>query len=195
MPIALPRGLRNWALISRMVAVSSIWIFAMSHNMRPAGATTDTALPSTNKVLSNMERTMILPILGFLYGGSSKVKDDGIPLRKVADKNLDTTRVIPIPMSTTTIITKVATRELNWLFINPPINIEEIAMSRGKRPLQGTKLLVIMAIRRSLGDSIIRHDIIPAALHPNPMHMVSDCLPWAPERLKKLSRLNATLGR
>ncbi len=92
-------------------------------------------------------------------------------------------------------IAKVATIELNCSFTKPPINMDDIVMSRGKRPLQGTKLLVIIAMRRSLGDSIIRHDITPAALHPNPMHMVRDCLPWAPARLKKLSKLKATLGR
>lgn len=40
-----------------------------------------------------------------------------------------------------------------------------------KRPLQGTKLFVKIAIKRSLGESIIRQPTIPAALHPNPMQM------------------------
>ena len=39
------------------------------------------------------------------------------------------------------------------------------------RPLQGTKLLVIMAIRRSRGESMMRQPTIPAALQPKPMHM------------------------
>lgn len=49
-------------------------------------------------------------------------------------------------------------------------NMVMIAIMVGKRPLQGTKLLVIMAINRSLGESMIRHPTIPAALQPNPMH-------------------------
>jgi hypothetical protein len=44
----------------------------------------------------------------------------------------------------------------------------------GNLPLQGTKLLVIMAISRSLGESIIRQPTMPAALHPNPMHMSAE---------------------
>ena len=44
-----------------------------------------------------------------------------------------------------------------------------IAISVGKRPLQGTKLFVRIASSRSRGESMIRHPIIPAALHPKPM--------------------------
>lgn len=44
----------------------------------------------------------------------------------------------------------------------------------GNLPLQGTKLLVIMAMRRSLGESMIRQPTIPAALHPKPMHMSAE---------------------
>lgn len=56
--------------------------------------------------------------------------------------------------------------------VAPPIkNMVMIAIMVGKRPLQGTKLLVIIAMRRSLGESIIRQPTIPAALQPKPMHM------------------------
>ena len=37
--------------------------------------------------------------------------------------------------------------------------------------LQGTKLLVSIAINLSLGESIILAPTTPAALQPNPMHM------------------------
>lgn len=57
--------------------------------------------------------------------------------------------------------------------VAPPIkNMVIIAIMVGKRPLQGTKLLVIIAIRRSLGESMIRQPTIPAALQPKPMHML-----------------------
>lgn len=44
----------------------------------------------------------------------------------------------------------------------------------GNLPLQGTKLLVIIAIKRSLGESMIRQPTMPAALHPKPMHMSAE---------------------
>jgi DNA topoisomerase-3 len=50
-------------------------------------------------------------------------------------------------------------------------------------------------IKAKIGDSMMRQDITPAALQPNPMHMVSACLPWAQAFLKKRSRLKATLGK
>ena len=53
----------------------------------------------------------------------------------------------------------------------PTKNIDKMAISVGKRPLQGTKLFVIIAISRSRGESMIRQPTIPAALHPNPMHI------------------------
>ena len=49
----------------------------------------------------------------------------------------------------------------------------------GNRPLQGTKLLVRMAMSRSRGESMIRQPTTPAALQPKPMHMVRACLPQA----------------
>ena len=38
----------------------------------------------------------------------------------------------------------------------------------GKRPLQGTKLLVRMAMSRSRGLSMMRQPVTPAALQPGP---------------------------
>ena len=66
----------------------------------------------------------------------------------------------------------------------PTKNIAMIAMMVGKRPLQGTKLFVSIAMRRSRGLSMMRQPITPAALQPKPMHMVSACLPQARQRLK-----------
>ena len=65
----------------------------------------------------------------------------------------------------------------------------------GKRPLQGTKLLVKIAINRSRGESMILQPITPQALQPNPIQMVRLCLPQAWQDLKNLSRLNATRGK
>ena len=65
----------------------------------------------------------------------------------------------------------------------------------GSLPLQGTKLLVMIAMKRSLGESMMRQPMMPAALQPNPMHIVKACFPHAWHFLKHLSRLNATLGK
>ena len=46
----------------------------------------------------------------------------------------------------------------------------------GKRPLQGTKLLVKIAINRSRGESMILQPITPQALQPNPIQMVRRCV-------------------
>ena len=62
-------------------------------------------------------------------------------------------------------------------------------MSMGKRPLQGIKLLVRMASRRSRGESMMRQPTTPAALQPKLMHMHSACLPQARQRWKGRSRL------
>ena len=72
------------------------------------------------------------------------------------------------------------------------VGIKNMLSSRsnvGKRPLQGVKQLVRMAISRSRGESMIRHPTTPAALHPSPMHMHSACLPQAWQRWKGRSRL------
>ena len=70
-----------------------------------------------------------------------------------------------------------------------------MAMSVGNLPLHGTKLFVTIAIKRSRGESIILQPTIPAALQPNPIHIVSACLPQAEHRLNDLSKLYATRGK
>ena len=65
----------------------------------------------------------------------------------------------------------------------------------GRRPLQGTKLLVRMAMSRSLGESMIRQPVTPAALHPKPIAIVRACFPQALQHWKGRSRLYAIRGR
>ncbi len=92
----------------------------------------------------------------------------------VAERILDITRVIRIPRR---IIPDRIPAEKTVVNdpVAPPIkNMVMIAIMVGKRPLHGTKLLVIIAMRRSLGESIIRQPTIPAALQPNPMHMTAE---------------------
>ncbi len=54
----------------------------------------------------------------------------------------------------------------------PVKNIALRVISRGKRPLHGTRLLVSIAISRSRGESTIRQPTTPAALQPKPIHIV-----------------------
>ena len=114
---------------------------------RPAGAATATALPSTKIVLSSTERTMTSPMRGRRYGGSSSTNDDGMPLSTVLDKKRDIRSVMTMPSTITAVSMSAEIREEL-----PPKekNIVIIAMRVGKRPLQGTKLFVSMAISLSL---------------------------------------------
>lgn len=50
-------------------------------------------------------------------------------------------------------------------------------IKNGNLPLHGTNAFVIIDINFSLGESIILQPITPAALQPNPMHIVSACFP------------------
>src|SRR5690606_41410372 len=99
------------------------------------------------------------------------------------------------PINTTTRTDPAATNEEktggNEAATNTVVNIIRV----GNRPLQGTKLLVRIAIRRSRGESITRVEITPAALHPKPIAIDSACLPCAPAFLNIQSRLKATLGK
>ena len=60
-----------------------------------------------------------------------------------------------------------------------------IIIKKGNLPLHGTKALVRIAISLSLGESIILQPITPAALQPNPIHMLRACLPEVQAFLKK----------
>ncbi len=168
---------------------------ASSQRTAPAGAATAAARRRTNSVRSRMERTMTLPICGRRYGGSSRLKEDGTPLRTVFDSSFEISMVRPTPSTMTAVSIRAETTDRNGAATVAAKNIVMTAMRVGKRPLQGTKLLVRMAISLSRGESMMRQPITPQALQPKPMHMVSDCLPCAPALRKKLSRLNATRGR
>ena len=149
-----------------------MFIFARSHIRSPAGAAAAQALPKTKIVLSKMERTMTFPICGLLYGGSSKVNEDGTPFKSVWESIHETAKVINIPARTARSSSAEEATEPENPF-DTAKNIAIMDMSAGKRPLHGTKLLVSIAISLSLGESIIRQPVIPAALQPKPMHMDS----------------------
>ena len=136
-----------------------------------------------------------MPICGVLYGGSSNVKDEGSPFNIVLDSIFETNNVNKIPNKTTSITTTAATNPENIAAIEPEINIVAIVIKNGNLPLQGTKQFVSIAINFSLGEFIILVPTTAAALQPNPMHMVSACLPEVHAHLKHLSKLKAILGK
>jgi len=151
-------------------------MFAIIHITNPAGMATETALPSTNKVLSNMDLTIILPIWGFRYGGSSRAKEEGSPF------NIVWTEVLK--QATSSQYPKGLLRSKRALKAPIEKNLQNFHKEHGyycnqswETTVAGYKLLVIVAISLSRGESIIRHPMTPAALQPKPMHMVRDCLP------------------
>ena len=170
-------------------------IFAISQMTSPAGAATAAALPRTKSVRSNTDRTSTFPICGFRYGGSSSVKEDGTPLSRISDSSFVTANVMPTPSTIAAVRSSADSTGDSPPPAVPTKNMVSRAISVGKRPLHGTKLLVSIASSRSLGESMMRQPTTPAALQPKPMHMVSACFPQARQRLKGLSRLYATLGR
>lgn len=171
-PKSLANGSRNPEQCAKRVT-SPTEMFAIAHMTSPAGAATMTALPNTNRVRSKIERTMTLPICGRLYGGSSSVKDEGIPLSTVFERIYELRKVIATPSTIKHVSSTADSNDAPSPAVAPIKNIEMMTMNVGNRPLHGTKLFVMMAIIRSLGESMIRQPITPAALQPNPMHMGS----------------------
>ena len=183
-PINRANGSKKFAIYVRIL-ISPMFIFANNHITRPAGAATATALPSTNKVLSNIDLISTCPICGFLYGGSSNTNDELVPFNIVFDRILETSNVINIPSKITPNTVIVAIMEepmsddstLFPLITAPAIKMLAIVIKNGNLPLQGINAFVSIAISFSLGESIILQPVTPAALHPNPMHIVRACLP------------------
>lgn len=182
-PMRCASGSKNPVKMERRL-LSAISMLAAIHMRIPAGAAAIKARPRTNSVRSRRECTRILPILGFRYGGSSRTKEEGIPFNIVLDRKKEVRSVIPTPRSMNKVKIKAVVREERIgereEHALPPIKKKEISKrSVGKRPLHGTNAFVKIAIRRSLGESMIRQPTTPAALQPNPIHSVRHCFPQA----------------
>lgn len=153
------------------------------------------ALNRSFSVLSKIERTTTSDTLGILYGGNSSTKEDGELFNNVEESTLDTARVSRMEIIITNPNSKVETMEEANGRIETVKNIVIIAIIVGNRPLHGTNTFVKIAISFSFGEVMILHPTIAAALHPNPIQAVNDCLPQHPALQNMPSRLNATLGR
>ena len=107
----------------------------------------------------------------------------------------ETKKVVIIPNKINPVSSKEEKKVVCMLLLVPIKNMVIMAIKVGNRPLQVTKLLVSMARSRSRFESIIRQPTIAAALHPNPIHIVSACFPHALHFLNGLSKLYALRGR
>ena len=168
-------------------------IFESSQMTSPAGAATAAALDKTKRVLSKTDLTTVRPTCGIRNGGSSRVKADGSPRRKVAERNFDAKSVAITPAQIAAESNAAEIKDEKG--DETTANIVKTEISSGNRPLHGTKEFVKIAISFSLRDEIIRHPVTPTALQPNPIHIVRACFPHAPHFRKQLSRLKATRGR
>ena len=144
---------------------------------------------SINNIILNITQTSIFgsSILDTMYNQIEFLRDKQIlEIKEQINK---------IPNKTTSITNTAATNPENIPAIEPEINIVATVIKNGNLPLQGTKQFVSIAINFSLGEFIILVPITAAALQPNPMHMVSACLPEVHAHLKHLSKLKAILGK
>ena len=132
---------------------------------------------------------------GFLYGGSSSIKEVELPFNNVLDNILEinNVKIIPSKIANTTAKVEIIL-DLNPVYA-PAIKIVDIAIKKGYLPLHGTNEFVIAEIILSCGVSIILVPTTPAALQPKPIHIVIICFPLVMALLKKPSILNASLGR
>ena len=105
------------------------------------------------------------------------MKEEGIPRKNVKDISFDTPKVAAIERRMKPVRSKAETREDENPTALPTKNMVMIEINIGNRPLQGTKLLVRIAIKRSLGESMILQPTTPAALQPKPIHIVKACFP------------------
>ena len=117
------------------------------------------------------------------------------PLRTVRDSTAETINVTTTPIITTITKEPAAARDAKTGGNEAVTKIVASIIRVGKRPLQGMKLLVRIAISRSCDESITRAAMTPAALPPNPMLILNACLPCVPAFLKNRSILKAMRGK
>ena len=91
------------------------------------------------------------------------MKKELSPLSIVFDSRADTIKVAIIPTKVMMASIAAATRE-DVAGYNPAKKIVAISIMVGHRPLQGTKLLVRMAISRSRGELMLLQEIMRARI-------------------------------
>ena len=91
--------------------------------------------------MSCLKQSKIFPICGFLYGGSSKTKDEGTPLSTVLERIFETTRVRKIPSNInkrTDIVDMIDEIEVTKKL---PIKMVDIVIKKGNLPIAWHKII------------------------------------------------------
>ena len=89
-----------------------------------------------------------------------------------------------IPSNITSSTVNVDTKEDSIPVKYEPIKIVATQIKNGNLPLHGTNAFVSIASNLSRGESIILQPTTPAALQPNPIHIVNACFPVLQALLK-----------
>lgn len=123
--------------------------FASIQIISPAGAAMTTARLNTNSVLSNMERTMTLPICGLRKGGSSSVKAEGSPFNMVLESSQEERNVIITPSAMMAVSSSAATMPSPGRAAVPTKNMVRMAMRVGNAPpSKGKHISTYCTVRR-----------------------------------------------
>ena len=133
-PIKLPSGSRKSAITLRSIELPT-FMFASTHITSPAGAATATARSRTKKTFSFTVCHIIFKNCGFLYGGSSRTKEDASPFRIVFVKANEDSIVAAIDEAIKLSNTKADSK---LFFVK---NIAVIAINKGNTPPTLRKLL------------------------------------------------------
>ena len=157
-----------------MIAISFIYVLDSTHIKSPIGIEIIIALFRTAKVLSRNDLIIVFIIDGFLYGGSSSINVCLSLLFNNLDNILDISSVVNTDIIIRTI--KVRDEKIEFDVIKIIISV----ISVGNLPLHGMNTFVSIAISLSFLFDIILAPITPHALHPHPIHIVSDCFPLVP---------------
>ncbi len=189
-----PNGCSHVTICAARLA-SPHGMFDTSQMTAPAGSAKTTARQSTYSVRSMSEVYSVASTRGGRYGGSSRLKAETSPRSTVRESSHEMAKVSTMPSTATVTTASAETSPARCAGATLPTKIVATRICVGQRPLQSAKLFVMMAMSRSRGLSMMRAATTPAALQPQPMAIVSACLPCAPTRRNVRSRLKATRGR
>ena len=110
-------------------------------------------------------------------GGSSRVKEEGMPLRSVLDRRKEAKRAAPVQNKRVPARTEGGQKGGGRASAPACGEQGDQCQEGGNFPLQGIRQEVRTAISFSLGESIMRQPVTPTALQPRLMHMVRACFP------------------
>ncbi len=185
----LPSGSRKSAIITLRSIELPTFMFCKHPYYKPCRSGNCNRTKQNKKLFPLLSAILFLKTAVFLYGGSSRTKGGCITLQDSFVKANEDSIVAAIDETIKLSNTKADSK---LFFVK---NIAVIAINKGNLPLHGERLLVIMAIFRSLGLSMILAPVTPTALQPYPIQVVEPVFRMHRRILKHGSRLNAILGK